>query len=82
MQRQKFIRTTFEWIFKEKRMAELQNVIIPLNPFIATRKRNKIKILENENTIVEKNWWRGGEDLSLLEEDTISQKCFGQKWWF
>ena len=82
MQRQKFIRTTFEWIFKEKRMAELQNVIIPLNPFIATRKRNKIKILENENTIVEKNWWKGGEDLSLLEEDTISQKYFGQKWWF
>ena len=81
MQRQKFIRTTFEWIFKEKRMAELQDVIIPLNP-LQPEKRNNIKIFDNENTIVEKNWWKGGEDLSLLEEDTISQKYFGQKWWF
>lgn len=81
MQRQKFIRTTFEWIFKERRMAELQNVIIPLNP-LQPEKRNNIKIFDNQNTIVEKNWWQGGEDLSLLEEDTISQKYFGQKWWF
>ena len=62
-------------------MVVLQNVIIPLNP-LQPEKRNNIKIFDNENTIVEKNWWRGGEDLSLLEEDTISQKYFGQKWWF